>query len=105
MGVTMLASVRPHSWDFALFIHVGGAMILFGGLVTAAGAGILGWREATGGLRRFSALTLFAVALPGWLIMRAGALVNGDYISLGVLIAVENDQVLVKDGRTAEAVR
>jgi len=73
MGVTMLASVRPHSWDFALFIHVGGAMILFGGLVTAAGAGILGWREATGGLRRFSALTLFAVALPGWLIMRAGA--------------------------------
>ncbi len=69
----MLAAVRPHSWDFALFIHVAGAMILVGGLVTAAGAGILGWRDTAAGLRRFSALTLFAVALPGWLIMRAGA--------------------------------
>ena len=71
--MTVLAASRPDSWDFALFIHVAGAMILVGGLVTAAGAGILGWREVTGGLRRFSALTLFAVALPGWLIMRAGA--------------------------------
>lgn len=69
----MLAAVRPHSWDLAVFVHVAGAMILFGGLVTAAGAGILGWREATGGLRRFAALTLFAVALPGWIVMRAGA--------------------------------
>jgi hypothetical protein len=69
----MLAAVRPHSWDFAVFVHVAGAMILVGGLVTAAGAGVLGWRDATGGLRRFSALTLFAVALPGWIIMRAAA--------------------------------
>src|SRR5262249_24303763 len=46
---------------------------LVGGLVTAAGAGILGWRESAVGLRRFAALTLFAVALPGWIVMRAGA--------------------------------
>jgi hypothetical protein len=71
--VTVLAAVRPHSWDLAVFVHVAGAMILVGGLVTAAGAGLLGWREATGALRRFSALTLFAVALPGWVIMRLGA--------------------------------
>jgi hypothetical protein len=69
----MLAASRPDSWDFAIFVHVAGAMILVGGLVTAAGAGILGWRDATGGLRRFAALTLFAVALPGWIVMRAGA--------------------------------
>jgi hypothetical protein len=69
----MLAAVRPDSWDFAVLVHVAGAMILVGGLVTAAGAGILGWRDATGGLRRFAALTLFAVALPGWIIMRVGA--------------------------------
>jgi len=69
----MLATVRPHSWDLALFVHVIGAMILMGGLVTAAGAGIVGWRDRAGGLRRLSALTLFAVALPGWLIMRVGA--------------------------------
>jgi hypothetical protein len=69
----MLAITRPDSWNLALFVHVAGAMILVGGLVTAAGAGILGWREESAGLRRFSALTLFAVALPGWLVMRAGA--------------------------------
>jgi hypothetical protein len=48
-------------------------MILMGGLVTAAGAGLLAWRDTAGGLRRISALTLFAVALPGWVIMRVGA--------------------------------
>ena len=69
----MLATVRPHSWDLALFVHVIGAMILMGGLVTAAGAGIVGWRDTAGGLRRLSALTLFAVALPGWIVMRIGA--------------------------------
>jgi hypothetical protein len=69
----MLAAVRPHSWDLAVFVHVAGAMILFGGLVTAAGAGLLGWRDASSALRRFSVLTLFAVALPGWIVMRVGA--------------------------------
>ena len=73
MGMSLLAAVRPHSWDLALFVHVAGAMILVGGLVTAAGAGILGWRDTATGLRRASALTLLAVALPGWIIMRAGA--------------------------------
>jgi hypothetical protein len=70
---TVLAAVRPHSWDLAVFVHVLGAMILVGGLVTATGAGVIGWRDAGGALRRFAALTLFAVALPGWIIMRVGA--------------------------------
>jgi hypothetical protein len=68
----VLAAVRAHSWDLAVFVHVIGAMTLVGGLVTAAAAGIVGWRD-TGALRRLSALTLFAVALPGWIVMRAGA--------------------------------
>ncbi|HZQ64774.1 MAG TPA: hypothetical protein VFA66_06075 [Gaiellaceae bacterium] len=71
--MTMLAAVRPHSWDLAVFVHVIGAMILVGGLITAAGAGIIGWRDEQASLRRLSALTLFAVALPGWIIMRLGA--------------------------------
>ncbi len=69
----MLAAVRSHGFDLAVFVHVAGAMILMGGLVTAAGAGIIGWRDTAGGLRRLAALTLFAVALPGWIIMRVGA--------------------------------
>ena len=64
---------RTHGIDVALFVHVAGAMILMGGLVTAAAAGIVGWRDTGGGLRRLSALTLFAVALPGWIIMRVAA--------------------------------
>jgi hypothetical protein len=69
----MLALLRSNASDLAVFVHVAGAMILVGGLVTAAGAGFIGWRDTTGGLRRFSALTLFAVALPGWIVMRVGA--------------------------------
>lgn len=71
--MTVLAAVRSHSVDLAVFVHVAGSMILVVGLVTAAGAGIVGWRDESGALRRFSALTLFAVALPGWIVMRVGA--------------------------------
>ena len=73
MGLTMLASLRPHDIDLALFVHVAGAMVLVGGLVTAAGAGIVGWRDTGASLRRLSVLTLFAAALPGWIVMRVGA--------------------------------
>jgi hypothetical protein len=69
----MLADARGHGIDLALFVHVAGAMILMGGLVTAAAAGIIGWRDSDSGLRRLSALTLFAVALPGWIVMRVAA--------------------------------
>jgi hypothetical protein len=69
----VLAAVRENSSDVAVFVHVVGAMILVGGLVTATGAGLIGWRDAGIALRRLSALTLFAVALPGWIVMRVGA--------------------------------
>lgn len=69
----MLALIRPHDIDLALFVHVGGAMILVGGLLTAATVATVGWRDDSSALRRFSYKTLLAVALPGWIIMRAGA--------------------------------
>jgi hypothetical protein len=69
----MLAAIRAHDVDLALFVHVLGAMVLVGGLLTAAVAGIVGWREAAPRLQRFSYLTLLAVALPGWVVMRVGA--------------------------------
>ena len=69
----MLASIRPHDIDFALFVHVLGAMVAFGGAVTAAGAGLIGWRDPSPRLRRLAAMTIFAVALPGWIVMRIGA--------------------------------
>jgi hypothetical protein len=71
--MTMLASIRPDDINVALLVHVFGAMVLVGGLVTAAGAGIVGWRDEESTLRRFSYKTLLAVVLPGYIVMRIGA--------------------------------
>jgi hypothetical protein len=67
----VLASVRPDSWNFPLFVHVFGAMVLVGGLLT--GASILTF--ARGDIRslRLGYWTLLAVALPGYVVMRVGA--------------------------------
>ena len=69
-GPTMFAALRPDPWDGPLFMHVGGAMLMVGGLLGAALALISGrerWVQATG----FRILLL--VALPGFILMRAGA--------------------------------
>ena len=65
--------MRPDSINIALVVHVLGAMVLVGGLVTAAGAAIIGWRDEGAALRRFAYWTLLAVALPGYIVMRVGA--------------------------------
>jgi hypothetical protein len=69
----MLAAIRPDDVNLALLVHVLGAMVLVGGLVTAATAGIVGWRDEATELRRLSYKTLLAVAFPGWIVMRVGA--------------------------------
>jgi hypothetical protein len=68
---SLLASVRPDSWNFPLFVHVFGAMILVGGLLTC-GATLV---SARGNVRmlRLGYWSLLAVALPGWILMRIGA--------------------------------
>jgi hypothetical protein len=71
--MSLLAAIRPDSWNWALLVHVAGAMILVGGLLTAGGAAALARRDETGTLLRVSFVTLAAVALPGFIIMRAGA--------------------------------
>lgn len=68
---TILATVRPHAWDFPLFLHVLGAMILVGGLL--AGAACLGLARGDARFLRLGYRSLLAVALPGWLLMRIGA--------------------------------
>ncbi|MDF2749136.1 MAG: hypothetical protein K0T00_311 [Gaiellaceae bacterium] len=69
----MLAAIRPDDVDVALLVHVLGAMVMLGGLVTAATAGVAGWREATGQLQRLAYKTLLVVALPGFVVMRLAA--------------------------------
>ncbi len=70
----VFAAIRPHSIDLALIVHVAGAMVLVGALVTAAAMGIIGWRDESGALRRMSYRTLLIVALPAWFVMWLGAI-------------------------------
>jgi hypothetical protein len=69
--VAILAIPRPDSWDFPLFVHVLGAMILVGGLVTATSA--LAFARGDVRLLRLGYWSLLTVALPGYVIMRTGA--------------------------------
>jgi hypothetical protein len=71
--MSVLAAIRPDDWNWALLLHVAGAMILVGGLVTAGGAAALARRDDTGALARLSYRTLVAIALPGFIVMRAAA--------------------------------
>jgi hypothetical protein len=69
--MSVVAAVRPDSWNFPLFVHVLGAMILVGGLVTASSA--LAFARGEARLLRFGYWSLLAVSLPGWVLMRIGA--------------------------------
>jgi hypothetical protein len=69
--VSVLAAARPDSWDFPLFLHVLGAMVLVGGLV--AGASALGYARGEVKFLRLGYWALLAVSLPGWVLMRVGA--------------------------------
>ena len=68
--MSVLASVRPDSFNFPLFLHVLGAMVLVGGLL--AGASSLGFARGDVRFLRLGYWSLLAVSLPGWILMRAG---------------------------------
>ena len=68
---TLLAVSRPTEWNFPLFVHVVGAMILVGGLLTGASA--IAFARGDARFLRLGYWTLLAVAFPGYVIMRIGA--------------------------------
>jgi hypothetical protein len=69
--MSVLAAVRPDEWNFPLLVHVFGAMVLVGGLLTAATA--LAYARGDTRLLRLGYWSLLALCLPGWLVMRIGA--------------------------------
>jgi hypothetical protein len=69
--MSVLAAVRPDSWNFPLFVHVVGAMILVAGLVTGASA--LAFARGDARVLRLGFWALMLVSFPGWVIMRLGA--------------------------------
>ena len=73
----MLAVIRPDSWNFPLLLHVGGAMILVGALVTASAYMLAAWNRSGPGdqlaMNRIAFKTLLIVGIPGFLLMRTAA--------------------------------
>ena len=69
--MSVLATVRPDEWNFPLFVHVLGAMVLVGGLL--AGGAVLGLARGDVRFLRLGYWSLLALTLPGWVLMRIGA--------------------------------
>ena len=71
--MSLLAAIRPDSWNFPLLVHVVGAALLVGGLVTAVTSLVLGWSRDSAFYSRLGFRSLLLVALPAWFVMRIGA--------------------------------
>jgi hypothetical protein len=67
----MLAAMRAGSVDLPLFLHVLGAMVLVGGLLVTTTSVLVARRDVR--LLRLGYLSLLAVCLPGYVVMRIGA--------------------------------
>jgi hypothetical protein len=75
--MTTLATIRPDDWNLALLVHVLGAFLLVGGLITALSLLFAGWRSKSPAdsvaFGRLAFKTLLIVAFPAWIVMRVGA--------------------------------
>jgi len=73
----VLAAIRPDDWNFPLLVHVLGAALLVGALLTAVAALFLAWRRQRNAdaafFGRLAFRSLLFVAFPSWWIMRIGA--------------------------------
>jgi hypothetical protein len=68
---SFLAAIRPDDWNFPLFVHVLGAMVLVGATLTGASA--LAFARGNERLLRLGYWSLLVVGLPSWVVMYAGA--------------------------------
>ena len=73
--MSVLGDIRPDSWNFPLFLHVVGAMILVGAVTAAVGTLLLtpGGGGDPAGQRRFAFRVLLFVGLPAYIVIRIGA--------------------------------
>ena len=99
----VFTAARPTDWNFPLFIHVLGAMILVGGVLTGTSA----LAFARGNVRqlRLGYWSLLLVGLPGLVLMRIGAAFmwhkhNEDHSFLWAVIPHRDDVTWIKIGGT-----
>lgn len=69
--IGVVATVRPDDWNFPLFVHVLGAMVLVGATLT--GATLLAFARGDARMLRLGYLTLLIVGLPSYAAMWGGA--------------------------------
>jgi len=69
--MSWIAAIRPDDWNFPLFLHVLGAMVLVGATLTAASA--LAFARGDAALLRLGYWTLLVVGLPSYVLMWAAA--------------------------------
>jgi hypothetical protein len=99
----MVAAIRPDSWNFALFLHVLGAMVLVGGMTSVSALAWAGWGGSGRPLvARAAFRTLLVLVLPAWILMRLGAAwieskedIQGDPTWLGIGFAVAEPGLLL----------
>jgi hypothetical protein len=68
--MTVLAVVRPSDWEFPLFVHVLGAMVLVGALILALAYMVPAWRGGGVASIRLGFRSLLYAALPSFVVMR-----------------------------------
>ena len=73
MGVSVLAAVRPDSWNLPLFVHIFGAMLLVGALVLAATYLFAAWRGDSADSLRYALRSLTLGAFPGYILLRGSS--------------------------------
>ncbi len=101
--MNVVALIRPDSWNLPLLIHVGGATILVGGVLTGASA--LYYARGSARLLRLGYWSLLFVALPGLILMRIGAALiwnkyNPDQSFLWAVVPHRDDVTWIKIGGT-----
>ena len=69
--MSLIAAIRPDDWNYVLLLHIGGAMILVGGMLTAASA--LALARGNVAVLRVGYWSLLIACLPAYVLMRIGA--------------------------------
>src|SRR3954452_10279089 len=71
--MALLAAVRPDSWNWALFLHIAGAMALVASLIVALYVIRIARERGDQPAAQFAFRVLLRFTLPAYLVMRVGA--------------------------------
>ena len=71
--MSVIATIRPHDWEFPLFLHVLGALALIGALTLTVALLFSVWRGGSAAGVRLALRSLTLGVIPAWLVLRVSA--------------------------------